>query len=252
MGYPEPEQRPVNFNDDDSTGPPAYDSSSRNPHKTPAPSTMYSLPGISRPVSGITAEDPFSQLDEYGQTRAESVAKQYRRESSTGQGGRREDSMYDDVDFDSRDAPSPVTARSPSSQKPLVGPYDSNKSSVYPYGASTDAITYIDENFNTYSSRRRKPEEQPAVGPDTPGVQQHFEDLEYAEPYQAAAASPNHAGQEKSALTRFFTGDGAKYPIDQQIEAKRRGSLIKQKRPYICWLLTCVMTGVLIYELVFN
>ncbi|KAG8910139.1 hypothetical protein FRC00_008786, partial [Tulasnella sp. 408] len=250
MGYPEPEQRPVNFNDDDSAGPPAYDSSNRNPHKTPAPSTMYSLPGISRPVSGITAEDPFSQRDEYGQTRAESVAKQYRRES-TGQGYRREDS-FNDVDFDERSQPSPIT---PGYSKSQAGQYDSNKSSVYPYGASTDAITYIDENFNTYSSRNRKPDGGVPISPQTPGStpgsQQRFQDMEYAEPYPDATPTVS-SGTKKSAFTRFFTGDDAKYPLDQQIEAKRRGSLIRQRRPYVCWLLTAVMTGLMIYELVFN
>ncbi|KAG9033105.1 hypothetical protein FS837_002548 [Tulasnella sp. UAMH 9824] len=252
MGYPEPEQRPVNFNDDDSAGPPAYDSSNRNPHRTPAPSTMYSMPGISRPVSGITAEDPFSQVDEYGQTRAESVAKQYRRES-TGQGYRREDS-FNDVDFDERSQPSPIT---PGYGKPQGGPYDSNKSSIYPYGASTDAITYIDENFNTYSSRNRKPEGGLPVGghpvsPDTPGSQQRFQDMEYAEPYHPADTPSVSSGTKKSAFARFFTGDDAKYPLEQQIEAKRRGSLIRQKRPFVCWLLTAVMTGLMVYELVFN
>lgn len=173
MGYPEPEQRPVNFNDTDSTGPPAYDGLSRNEHKTPVPSTMYSMPGISRPVSGITAEE-LAHRDEYGQTRAESVARQYRRSTAPGAGT--EDSMYD-VDFDGRSEPSPIHPRSPGDQKPLQSPYDSHKSSIYPYGASTDAITYVDENFNTYSSRRRKPEAEPARSPDTPGVQQHFQDL---------------------------------------------------------------------------
>ncbi|KAG8960612.1 hypothetical protein FRC05_006720 [Tulasnella sp. 425] len=249
MGYPEPEQRPVNFNDDDTSGPPAYDSPSRNTQKPPAPSTMYSMPGISRPVSGITAEDPFSQKDEYGQTRAESVARQYRRESAV-QGYNKEDSM-DDVDFDE---PSPTHPRSPADNRAQAGQFDSNKSSIYPYGSSTDAITYVDENFNTYSSRRKKPEGQPAVGLETPGVQQHFEDLEYAEPstYHSPAASTNPEGTKKSAFARFFTGDDAKYPLDQQIEAKRRGSLIRQKRPYVCWALACAMISVLIYELVFN
>ncbi|KAG8905985.1 hypothetical protein FRB99_007842 [Tulasnella sp. 403] len=223
-------QQPVKFDDDD---PPSY--SGPIPRSTGTPSAL-SMPGLSRPVSGITAEDPFAALDEHGHTRAQSVAQQYR--ASVGSS---KDIIDDDDDIDrsrSRDT-SPGRQRS-----------EYHDESVYPYGgtnASTDAMTYIDENFNSYSNRRQKPE---GVTPDGQTTSRSFQDLEYADPYEPPQPSPR---TQKSRFNNLLgASDNAKFPIDQQIEAKRRGALVKQSRPYLTWALTVVMTGILIYELIAN
>lgn len=134
--------QPVNFNDSESDLRPGGDLSRGPSRKTPAPSTAFSQPGVSRPVSGITAEDPFSERDEYGRTYAQTVAQQYLHEAGDGQGS------MDDVGYEHHQHRHP-------------GEYDDDVTtqSVYPYGSgrSEDAMTYIDENFNSYSNRRGPP-----------------------------------------------------------------------------------------------
>src|SRR6201989_1196069 len=71
--------------------------------------------------------------------------------------------------------------------------------------------------------------------------------VEYAEP-----VTPLHHDETASRFGRFFGHDAGQYPIEQKIEAKRRGTLVRQSRPYVCWILAVVMTAVIIYELVTN
>ncbi|KAG6818018.1 hypothetical protein H0H87_009173 [Tephrocybe sp. NHM501043] len=72
-----------------------------------------------------------------------------------------------------------------------------------------------------------------------------YQDLEYAEPVQAADQST----EKKSSFASFMAK--GKYPIQQRIEDKKRG-IGGQKYPFVVWTLTAVMIGVFIYELVVN
>jgi len=75
-----------------------------------------------------------------------------------------------------------------------------------------------------------------------------FQDLEYADgPYETGRE--NLLSKNVSPLSRF-TGVGA-YPLEQQIENKKRG-IGRQKYPFVVWALTVAMIGVFINELVVN
>ena len=49
---------------------------------------------------------------------------------------------------------------------------------------------------------------------------------------------------------RINTSEG-RYPLQQRIEDKKRG-IGRQRYPFVAWILTAVMVGVMIYELVYN
>lgn len=88
-----------------------------------------------------------------------------------------------------------------------------------------------------------------------PRESRRYEDLEYAEPpaepYFAGPTGQQGDDQKKqSPLSRFLPGTG-RYPIQQRIEAKRRG-IGRQSRPYVVYLLTLAMVAVFVYELVLN
>lgn len=159
-------QEPVKFNDE----PPEYASThvGAGPSRkgaTTITTGLTSLPGLSRTVSGVTA-DPFDERNENGRTDAESIVHHYRRSTTS----------------PSNDADSDVHYR----------PHDDDDraSSVYPYPASTtEAMTYVDENFQSYSNRRRPPPaetpkeelEEPYAASNDRNMSRSFQDL--GEPY---------------------------------------------------------------------
>jgi len=49
----------------------------------------------------------------------------------------------------------------------------------------------------------------------------------------------------------MFGDTALRHPVEQRIENRRSG-LTRQQRPFLCWILSAVMTGVLIYELIYN
>jgi len=59
----------------------------------------------------------------------------------------------------------------------------------------------------------------------------NYQDLEYADPYDATQALPTASAKEKRLpLATFLTG--GRYPIEQRIENKKRG-IGRQKYPFI-------------------
>lgn len=68
--------------------------------------------------------------------------------------------------------------------------------------------------------------------------------IDFADP------SGSKNGKKPSPFARFL-GDGARFPIEQRIENKKRG-IGRQTYPFVAWTLTAAMVGVLIYELVYN
>jgi membrane associated rhomboid family serine protease len=113
---------------------------------------------------------------------------------------------------------------------------------------STNGLTYLDEESDPYPSRGL-----PAIDEkqDTPlvynaaemGSSGKYTDLEYAEPQ---GGSIEHT-TEKPPLARFL--DSGKYPLDQRIADKKQG-IGRQRYPFVVWILTLVMTGIFVYELV--
>jgi len=83
-----------------------------------------------------------------------------------------------------------------------------------------------------------------------PGVRRSeaYQDLEYADPYDASRAKPI---SDKAALPFVTFMGGGKYPLEQRIEDKKRG-IGQQKYPFVVWALTATMIGVFINELVVN
>ncbi|KAH7910887.1 hypothetical protein BJ138DRAFT_1007807 [Hygrophoropsis aurantiaca] len=78
------------------------------------------------------------------------------------------------------------------------------------------------------------------------GHSENYQDLEYAEPPEEESKLNN----EKTAPFQSLLGVG-KYPTDQRIEDKKRG-IGRQKYPIVVWILTIIMVGVFINELVVN
>ncbi|THV07698.1 rhomboid-domain-containing protein [Dendrothele bispora CBS 962.96] len=82
------------------------------------------------------------------------------------------------------------------------------------------------------------------------GRSSKYQDLEYADPYDASRAKP--VSEKANPLTKLLTpGDYGKYPLEQRIQDKKRG-IGRQRYPFVVWTLTLVMCGVFIYELVSN
>ncbi|KDR84898.1 hypothetical protein GALMADRAFT_233355 [Galerina marginata CBS 339.88] len=72
-----------------------------------------------------------------------------------------------------------------------------------------------------------------------------FQDLEYAEP-DSQNVPPN---TREKPLANLLAG--ARYPLQQRIEDKKRG-VGRQKHPFVVYILTAAMVSVFIYELVLN
>ncbi|CAE6432560.1 unnamed protein product [Rhizoctonia solani] len=237
-----PATQPVNFNDEPS-GSNAYHASK---HSLGA-STEQSYPQ-SKFDSGVSAEqgDPFVNgdgykggLNERGETRAQALASEYR--SSP-------------VNLSPRDgALSSASSQSFSSSEQSKDLLAKRKSVA---SSNLDAMTYVDENYNIYRSPRMKNGDQfndnaslvdHAAAPA--GASHRMTDLEYAEPVTPSPDHPDNA--KKSVMARLLGNDGARHPIEQRIQAKRAGAG-RQKYPFVVWLLTLAMLGVMIWELVRN
>jgi len=118
-------------------------------------------------------------------------------------------------------------------------------------------MTYIDEDFNYYSSR--KPSEaddkhdasligNAADMGRLDGGTRGMVDFEYQDPLSKQELG-DHNAEQKKGLARFLAS--GRYPLEQRIENKKRG-IGRQKYPFVVWLLTAIMVAVFIYELVVN
>jgi membrane associated rhomboid family serine protease len=76
-----------------------------------------------------------------------------------------------------------------------------------------------------------------------------YQDFEYAELHDNGRGNLVSQNLRASPLSRF-TGVGT-YPLEQQIENKKRG-IGRQKYPFVVWALTIAMVGVFVNELVVN
>jgi len=108
-------------------------------------------------------------------------------------------------------------------------------------------LTYIDENFNKYSNRRKASDMDKYDAPLVANAaslghtgSSEFVNMEYADGAPDAKSSP---------WSRFK--DSGRYPLEQRIEDKKRG-IGRQRYPFVAWTLTAIMLGVFIYELVVN
>ncbi|KEP54380.1 rhomboid family protein [Rhizoctonia solani 123E] len=239
---PSPATQPVNFGDEPSSSN-AYHGSKQSL----GASTELSYPQ-SKFNSGISveAQDPFVSgegykggLNENGQTRAQALASEYR--SSP-------------INLSPRDgalsSASSQTFSSSEQSKDLLATRKSATSS------QLDAMTYVDENYNVYRSPRMKNADQfndnaslveHAAAPA--GASHRMADLEYAEPVTPSPGHPDNA--KKSVMARLLGNDGARHPLEQRIQAKRAG-VGRQRYPFVVWILSLAMLGVMIWELVRN
>ncbi|GAB1517439.1 hypothetical protein RhiTH_000487 [Rhizoctonia solani] len=246
-----PSTQPVNFNDEPS-GSNAYHVSK---HSLGA-STELSYPQ-SKFNSGVSIEqdDPFVSgdgykggLNERGETRAQALASEYR-SSPVNLSPRARDGALS--------SSSSQTFSSSEQSKDLLA---KRKSVAY---SNLDAMTYVDENYNIYRSPQMKNGDQfndnaslvdHAAAPA--GTSRRMADLEYAE---AVTPSPDHPDNaKKSVMARLLGNDGGmgsipepRNPIEQRIQAKRAGAG-RQRHPFVVWLLSLAMLGVMIWELVRN
>ncbi|KAF8682400.1 Rhomboid family [Rhizoctonia solani] len=239
-----PSTQPVNFNDEPS-GSNLYHVSK---HSLGA-STELSYPQ-SKFNSGVSIEqdDPFVSgdgykggLNERGETRAQALASEYR-SSPVNLSPRARDGALS--------SSSSQTFSSSEQSKDLLAKRKSVASS------NLDAMTYVDENYNIYRSPQMKNGDQfndnaslvdHAAAPA--GTSRRMADLEYAE---AVTPSPDHPDNaKKSVMARLLGNDGARNPIEQRIQAKRAGAG-RQRYPFVVWLLSLAMLGVMIWELVRN
>ena len=122
------EQKPVNFGDFYS--PPNYDPYADTRTRTEDTESVYT-----HATSGIVALDNSGRKNELGQTEAEAVAHSYR------------SSPTNDADSKTSGAVSALDRR--------TSTFSQNRKSMAPSNA--DALTYIDEDFNYYSSRKDTP-----------------------------------------------------------------------------------------------
>ncbi|KAJ6575027.1 hypothetical protein B0H19DRAFT_1208527 [Mycena capillaripes] len=77
----------------------------------------------------------------------------------------------------------------------------------------------------------------------------NYQDLEYADPYNADRAKP--VAEKASPLAQFLGVREGKSTVQQRIDMKRRG-VGRQQYPFVVWILTVAMVAVFIYELVAN
>ncbi|KLO14498.1 rhomboid-domain-containing protein [Schizopora paradoxa] len=109
-------------------------------------------------------------------------------------------------------------------------------------------MTYIDEDFNYYSSRKPSETDDKHESSLIGNAAGMGRSDEYQDPLSKHEFGDEPA-EQKNGLARFFAN--GKYPLEQRIENKKRG-IGRQKYPFVVWLLTTIMVAVFIYELVVN
>ncbi|KAG8701481.1 hypothetical protein FRC09_005342, partial [Ceratobasidium sp. 395] len=241
-----PTTQPVNFNEGQDNH--AYHASKQSL----GASTEMSYPQ-SKFDSGISAyedEDPFASgagykggLNERGETRAQAVASEYR--ASPVHHSPREGLVSS--------ASSHTVGESSLSTDYNTKDYSKRRS----VASNLDAMTYIDENYNLYRSPRTPATDfndnaslvDNAAAPAGSNTHHRMSDLEYAEPITPSPDHPDNA--KRSALTRLLGKDDARYPLEQRIQDKRAGAG-RQRHPFVVYILSAAMLGVMIYELVRN
>ncbi|KAF9229202.1 rhomboid-domain-containing protein [Gyrodon lividus] len=166
-------------------------------------------------TSGVPAVDLARPMPETGPTEAESLAAVYRQYNISPSLSERPSRLP---------TPSPYEIRS---SNPAIRDEDSY-SSHRPASVVGKADTSLIDNAADM------------------GRSLSYQDLEYAEPPRE---DPKLVS-ESSTPFRGLLGTG-KYPIEQRIEDKKRG-IVRQKYPFVVYVLTIVMVGVFINELVVN
>lgn len=217
------EEQPVNFGD----GPDYYDPYD---HASSSPGWDASTAQTNL-TSGVLAYDTSGDRNSMGLTQAELVASEYRYSPTSSRqaaAGSHDMSRHQSTT---------------SNRKSAAG------SVLYP-ASSTDALTYIDEDFNYYSNRRPRVTRETSnsglvsnaadMGTSEPMAGRSVQDLgqclslsilyltivisygcvEYAEPLP----------EKVSPFARFL--NSGKYPIEQRIDNKRRG-IGRQKYPIV-------------------
>jgi hypothetical protein len=172
----------------------------------------------------LTCLFPTSEyFNERGETQAQEVASEYTRRNSEG---------VPPV------PPIPDSVRAEKQHEDLE-PGDRNSTALH----SIDALTYIDEDFNYYTSKRQRdsPTDHPTAPLVANAVMPHRQDLgilfsasdlsfstkisiEFADPYQKKPRG--------GILGKILDSNTGRYPMEQQIEDKRRG-VVRQQRPYV-------------------
>lgn len=218
------EQRAVNFGD---YGPPDYDPYADTRTRTNDAASTYT-----HATSGILVPDDSVKKNEYGQTEAEAVAHSY-------------------LSF-------PPSADPSTSRQSRVSSIDRRTSNTSKYRKSfapsnTDALTYIDEEGNYYSNRKKynladKSEDSLVHNAADMGENQaprsmtdlgelYFQLIiinllttqsEYQDPYKRDDFSAQP--EPKSGLERFL--NSGIYPLEQRIENKKRG-IGRQRYPFV-------------------
>ena len=187
-------------------------------------------------TSGILAVDPSGMKNTEGKTEAELVAHTYRTSPES----------------------SPTASRTPGDQGDLKRSSSAfgGKSETH---SNMDALTYIDEDFNYYSSKKDRGPSTKADHSDMSLVdnaadmgrlsRHSMADLgellrpsqlysrektnsskEYQDPYKPDTLLPDVPEKPKSKLEELF--GGGIYPLEQRIENKRRG-IGRQKYPFL-------------------
>ncbi|QRW00376.1 clathrin adaptor complex small chain [Ceratobasidium sp. AG-Ba] len=242
--------QPVNFGDGDSNNH-AYHASKQSL----GASTELSYPQ-SKFNSGISVydgEDPFASgagykggLNERGETRAQALASEYR--SSPIDGSPRGGLV------------SSASSHTIGDSTQTTDYYAKDMSKRRSVASNLDAMTYIDENYNLYRSPRTQAADpfndnaslvdnaaSPAGASNR--ASNRMSDLEYAEPMTPSPEHPDNAKQ--SVMARLLGKDDARYPLEQRIQEKRAGAG-RQRHPFVVYVLSAAMLGVIIYELVRN
>ncbi|KAJ6604570.1 hypothetical protein DFH09DRAFT_1123132 [Mycena vulgaris] len=81
------------------------------------------------------------------------------------------------------------------------------------------------------------------------GRRSNYQDLEYADPYDADRAKP--VAEKASPFAQFLGMREGKSTLQQRIDMKKRG-VGRQRYPFVVWTLTVAMVATFIYELVAN
>ncbi|KAG5725919.1 Rhomboid family member 1, partial [Termitomyces sp. T112] len=129
----------------------------------------------------------------------------------------------------------------------LPGPSDAaSRPPLFRQPSNDDMTTPSPDDYNYHelpSSKRADSKASLVYNAADISRSSHYEDLEYAEP------AADRSMEKKSSLTNFLAQ--GRYPLEQRIENKKRG-IGRQKYPFVVWILTCVMIGVFINELIVN
>ncbi|KAG8931775.1 hypothetical protein FRC02_002182 [Tulasnella sp. 418] len=220
--------------------------SSNPPHYNDVPEQM--LRRDQQPSSVNTGVDPFGDSDV---TKAQHAAEDYRQRD------------YDDDDYDRRSDPyawqrqQPHSPASPLDNDPYYSRHNTLHDDDYsrdgPYASKSDDTVAVVDGPKYGSALSPSTSDNVIYPKAAPPRGQGFQGLDYSDPYgNSPQVSPIPATSKTPFLSKLWNGDHSKYPLEQKIEAKRRGNLYRQRRPWVTYTLTAAMFAVMIYEFVAN